>query len=87
MSTISQDSVFGTLASLIRRIAGKRATTDVGPDTRFVEDLGFDSVIAIRMMLELERTFGIDVAARSDEINIADIVTVRDLASLVQRLS
>ena len=87
MSTMQQDAVVRKLADLIRGIAGKRAIVNVGPETRFVEDLGFDSVIAIRMMLELERAFGIDVAARSDEIDIAEIVTVRDLASLVRRLS
>jgi acyl carrier protein len=87
MTHVEDHSVYRKVAEIIRDLAGKRAPSEIVPSTRLVDDLGFDSIMAIRIMLEIEKVFGIDVASRSDEIDIAGIATVEDLASVVQKLS
>ncbi len=52
-------------------------------DTELVGDLGLDSVQVMEMLLEVEDRFNISIP-----VNIlADVVTVRDLARQIQRLT
>ena len=87
MDNMQTESVYDGVVGILRRVAGSTYSGPISPGMRLVDDLGFDSVNAIRIMLELDRTFGIDVAAKSDTIDIASITTVQDLVVLVRRLS
>lgn len=87
MNDAQSDSVLHGVRSVLRKVAGKRYSGEFSPGTRLIDDLGLDSVDAIRIMLELERAFSIDVAAKSESINVAEITTVDDLVGLVRRLA
>jgi acyl carrier protein len=75
------------LFKIIVEILGKRQHGEIRLESNLVEDLGFDSMMAIRMMMEFETTFGINIIEQSDHINLADIKTVGDVLDLVGRFS
>lgn len=53
----------------------------VGPDTRFVDDLGADSQAVVELLTVIETRFGIDLT--EEPVGISNVVTVGDFAHLV----
>lgn len=69
-----------TLTGVIRRV--KRTDAPIGPDTKFVDDLGFDSLSVMELVAEVEDEFDINLP-----INLLpEIHTVADLARAIDRL-
>ena len=54
----------------------------VTPDTKFIEDLGFNSFDFMSMLGELEDTLGVTV----DENEIAGLSTVQDAVDYLEKL-
>jgi acyl carrier protein len=55
---------------------------DLRPEARLKQDLGLDSLDAVELAMGIERGFGVDI----DDKQIAGLVTVGDLVTLVRRL-
>lgn len=51
-------------------------------DSRFIEDLGFNSYDFMSMVGEIEDTYDIEV----EEQDIVDVKTIRDAAAYIQKL-
>lgn len=69
----------GELAALTRAVAKLPETTLVTSESRFVEDLGIDSLDLVALFLEAQDRFGVTI----DEDRIQSIRTVGDLLRLV----
>ena len=54
---------------------------EIKPESRLKEDLGFDSLYAVEMILELEEHY--DFHCQSDEIE--KLITVNDVIELVKK--
>lgn len=54
---------------------------DVKEDSRFVDDLGADSLDVVQMLIAMEKEFGITF----DDDEIADIKTVKDAIDLIEK--
>lgn len=52
-------------------------------DTSLTDDLGFESISVIRLIIELENAFDISISDVSDEINFSEINKVSDVVKLV----
>ena len=72
-----------TLATLVKILAGFNKTgTELKPETRFTEDLNFDSLVVMEFVAVVEDRFDISVP-----LNILpDIATVNHLALAVDRI-
>jgi acyl carrier protein len=72
-----------TLAAIFEILKSFNKTgTDLGPGTRFSEDLNFDSLVVMEFVAEVEDAFDISVP-----LNILpDIATIKDLAVAVERI-
>jgi acyl carrier protein len=69
-----------TLYGVIARV--KPPAGPLGPDTRFVDDLGFDSLTVMELVAEVEDSFDINLP-----INLLpQIHTIGELAATVDRL-
>ncbi|HLS58274.1 MAG TPA: acyl carrier protein [Paracoccaceae bacterium] len=69
-----------TLVGVIRRVKPTEAA--IGPETRFVDDLGFDSLTVMELVAEVEDEFDINLP-----INLLpEIHTVAELAGTIERL-
>ena len=68
------------LVGVIRRVKPTEAV--IGPETRFVDDLGFDSLTVMELVAEVEDEFDINLP-----INLLpEIHTVAELAGTIERL-
>lgn len=70
----------------VRRIIGEMCPLgprDTGPDDRIMEDLGYDSMAVVELALVLEAEFELEPI---DEEQAIDLVTVRDVADLVEHM-
>lgn len=54
---------------------------EITPETRFVEDLGADSLDLFQVVLEIEQTFEIHI----EDSQIESIVTVGDAAEAIKK--
>lgn len=54
---------------------------DVKEDSKFVDDLGADSLDVVQMLIAMEKEFGITF----DDDEIADIKTVKDAIDLIEK--
>lgn len=61
-----------------------RGRRTVEPDDSLAADLGYDSLALVELSLELESRFGFEAM---DDGETFDIVTVRDVEELVEKLS
>jgi acyl carrier protein len=86
MDAFTDGVTYGQVVAIVRDVAGPTAGSELGPSTRLIDDLGFDSFTAIRLMIEVDRSLGVDLAARSDEVDLTRIVTIGDLVKLVRQL-
>lgn len=72
-------SQLGEVAALARKVAKLPETTLVTSESRFVEDLGIDSLDLVALFLEVQDRFEITI----DEDRINTIHTVGDLIALI----
>ncbi len=72
-----------TLATLVKILAGFNKTeTELKPETRFTEDLNFDSLVVMEFVAVVEDDFDISVP-----LNILpDVATVKDLALAIDKI-
>jgi acyl carrier protein len=69
-----------TLTGVIRRV--KPTDAPIGPETKFVDDLGFDSLTVMELVAEVEDGFDMNLP-----INLLpEIHTVAQLAATIDRL-
>jgi acyl carrier protein len=71
---------FEKLCDVIRRV--KKADVPVRPETRFVEDLGLDSLTVMELVAEVEDEFDINLPLNL----LPEIHTVDQLAGTIDRL-
>lgn len=76
--TSSIESVLTRIQALLQ-VHFNLAPADLAPE-RPLESLGIDSLAAVEFMLELEDTFRVSLAKER-----TDVVTVGDIAAVVQR--
>jgi acyl carrier protein len=69
-----------TLCDVIARV--KQPDAPLTPDTRFVDDLGLDSLTVMELVAEVEDEFDINVPLNL----LPDIFTVQQLADTIDRL-
>lgn len=79
----SNDPSPDTLAKLTAILAGFNKTgTELKPETRFTEDLNFDSLVVMEFVAVVEDEFDISVP-----LNILpDVATVKDLALAIEKI-
>lgn len=72
-----------TLATLVKILATFNKTgAELKPETRFTEDLNFDSLVVMEFVAAVEDEFDISVP-----LNILpDIATVKDLALAIEKI-
>lgn len=72
-----------TVAALVKILAGFNKTgTELKAETRFTEDLNFDSLVVMEFVAAVEDAFDISVP-----LNILpDIATVNDLAVAIEKI-
>ncbi len=72
-----------TLATLVKILAGFNKTgTELKPETRFTEDLNFDSLVVMEFIAVVEDDFEISVPMNI----LPDVATVKDLALAVDKI-
>lgn len=71
------------IMDILKSIVGNRFTEEIGLDTSLTDDLGFESISVIRLIIELENAFDISISDVSDEINFSEINKVSDVVKLV----
>lgn len=60
--------------------------TGIKPETRLIDDLGFDSLDAVEILMALEEEFDIEIPDRDfDEFASRDGSTVKDLIDYIKR--
>lgn len=72
-----------TVVAIVKILAGFNKTgTELKPETRFTEDLNFDSLVVMEFVSVVEDEFDISVP-----LNILpDVATVRDLALAIDKI-
>lgn len=81
------DVVMKKITKIAEGIAGKEYKGKIAPHANLTLDLGFDSIKGLRMIIELERNFGVSIADLDSDINFADYDTVEKIANLVIELT
>lgn len=86
MKRCEYDNVLKKIQKIAEGIVGKKYKVKIDPDKNLSTDLGFDSIMGLRMIVELERAFKIDIANFDDEIDFAEYDTINKITELVCRL-
>lgn len=55
--------------------------SEINEDSKFVDDLGADSLDIVQMLIAMEKEFGVSF----EDEEIAEIKTVRDAVSLIEK--
>jgi acyl carrier protein len=76
---MTERSRLSELAALTRQVAKLSPTTLIAAESRFVEDLGVDSLDLVALVLEVQERFGVTI----DEDQIGSLRTVGDLLRLI----
>lgn len=71
---------FETLQKIIAEILNYRPE-EITPETRFVDDLGADSLDLFQIVLEIEQTYEIHI----EDSQIESIVTVSDAVEAIKK--
>jgi len=50
------------------------------PEAKLIDDLGADSLTAVEIVMELEKTLGIEI----DDSKVEKIVTIQDIINIVE---
>jgi acyl carrier protein len=76
---MAENSRLAELAALTRSVAKLPETTLITSGTRFVDDLGIDSLDLVALFLDVQDRFDVTI----DEDRIGSIRTVGDLLALI----
>jgi acyl carrier protein len=74
-------AVVAQVTDLVRELGKVPATVFLGADSRFVEDLGIDSLDLVAVFLGVQDRFGVVV----EDDDVSALRTVGDLAAYVNR--
>ncbi len=67
---------------MLADITGRPELTEIGPDTvLFGEDVGLDSLAGTMLLRQIERRYGVDVAA--EDLNLDALETLGTLAAFI----
>jgi acyl carrier protein len=80
---MSDRGLSARLEEIVRRAAKLAPTAPVAADTRFVEDMGIDSLDLVAVFLEVQDTLGVAI----DDDDIPSLKTLGDLVGYVARRS
>ena len=83
MKKNQMDAVIKKVTKIAEGIAGKNYKGKVTASANLTLELGFDSIKGLRMIIELERTFGVSIADLDSDINFAEYDTIEKIAKLV----
>lgn len=78
-TTYTADEIRTEVKNLVARVT-ERETNEIPDDAHFMEQLGVDSLMAMEIMIAVDRKFGIDIP--EDEFNKA--TNVNESVALVQ---
>ena len=81
-----KDESFELIKQLVIKILGNDAQqVALTPDTKF-EDIGFDSIKFINLLLSLEDIIDVDLETIVAETDPSSIITINDVVQLLNRL-
>jgi len=72
---------------IAEKVSGKRLKGRILPNAELVDELGFDSIRILRMVIELEREFGVNIADLDSEADFSAYDTVAKIAALLEQLT
>jgi acyl carrier protein len=78
-TTYTADEIRAEVKNLVARVT-ERETSEIPDDAHFMEQLGVDSLMAMEIMIAVDRKFGIDIP--EEEFNKA--TNVNESVALVQ---
>ncbi|HVW10322.1 MAG TPA: acyl carrier protein [Bryobacteraceae bacterium] len=78
-TTYTADEIRAEVKNLVARVT-ERETNEIPDDAHFMEQLGVDSLMAMEIMIAVDRKFGIDIP--EEEFNKA--TNVNESVALVQ---
>jgi acyl carrier protein len=82
MPHLDPDKIAQQVASVLARVKG-RPLENVAPASRIVEDLGFQSIDMVQLMIEVQTEFGIALAP--EDFIFENFSTVSAITDLVAR--
>lgn len=68
----------------VKKIIGNKYKKVIISETNLNNELNFDSLDLIRLIMELESCFSINIIQRSDEIELDNINTIQDIVKLIE---
>lgn len=76
---MTREAVLDAIEGTYRSVTGKRVR-DLRPGDELVDDLGLDSLQGMEMLMDLERTYGVEIV---NTAAMATISTVGDLIDVI----
>ena len=85
-SGLSADEVLGKVQILLKELLGLETTESIVANARLAEDLGFDSLAMVDLIIAFEEGFGLRMHSASSVDLFGSVRTVQDAADLVVQL-
>jgi acyl carrier protein len=80
----AESAVAGELRTMLADLTGRPEVAHIGPDTvLFGEGVGLDSLAGTMLLRQIERRYGVDVAA--EDLNLDALETLGTLASFITK--
>ena len=76
------NETYEKVIEIIQELIGKR-DIEINKDTRFFEDLGFDSILTMQLLVEAEENFGFD--SEDSEESLQAFETVGKFVEFIER--
>ena len=76
------NETYEKVIEIIQELIGKR-DIEINEDTRFFEDLGFDSILTMQLLVEAEENFGFD--SEDSEESLQAFETVGKFVEFIER--
>ena len=76
---VTEHEVLKSVREIVNDVAGV-PVEDITPETRFVEDLGIDSLSIIEIMVQAQQDFGVEIP----DDRLRDLTTVADVVDYVR---
>jgi acyl carrier protein len=76
------ENIIEKIVSIIKKTKKDIDISKITTNAKFIEDLNFDSLEVVELVIDLEDEFGIDI----EDKQTSDITTVQDLANKVKEL-
>jgi acyl carrier protein len=80
-----KNQTFELLCGLIKDILPKDLNIELSKETRF-EDIGFDSMKFINLLLSLEDISNVNIDKIVAEIDMSNIDTIQDVVSILEKI-